>query len=201
MEKVIDIRPIKNELRKRAKEMRRSMSPERKCTLDRKIKNKLLNLWAVRDADEILCYVSTDIEVDTREFISELLLRGKRVAVPRCEGGNSEMNFYYINSLSELLPGSFGVLEPDPQTSTIVGKSQHSVCIVPAFMFDENGFRLGYGKGYYDRYLSRYEGSTVGVCYSENLQNELYHGKYDRAVDLVVTDRKIIRKDEDNATK
>ena len=90
MEKVIDIRPIKKKLRAEARAMRRSMSPEGKQTLDRKIKNKLLNLWAVREAQTVLCYVSTDIEVDTREFINALLQMGKRVAVPRCEGEKSE---------------------------------------------------------------------------------------------------------------
>ncbi len=198
MEKIIDIRPVKKELRKKAREMRRSMSPEKKNVLDRKIKNKLLNLWAIREAKTVLCYVSTEIEVDTRQFIAELINTGKKVAVPRCEGEKSEMNFYYINSLDELSDGSFGVLEPDPQKSIMVGNTKNSVCIVPAFMFDKKGYRLGYGKGYYDRYLSRYEGSTIGICYSENLQAELFHGKYDRAVDLVVTDREIIRKEDEN---
>ncbi len=196
MEKIIDIRPIKKELRAKARKMRSSMSPESKTILDRKIKNRLLNLWALREANAVLCYVSTPIEVDTRELISELLKIGKKVAVPRCEGEKSEMNFYYINSLDELSEGSFGVLEPNPQKSVMVGKTEGSICIVPAFMFDKNGYRLGYGKGYYDRYLSRYEGATIGICYSENLQTELFHGKYDRAVDLVVTDREIIRKED-----
>ncbi len=195
MEKVIDIRPIKKELRKKAREMRRSMSPESKRLLDRKIKNKLLNLWALREAATVLCYVSTEIEVDTRELITELLKMGKRVAVPRCEGGKSVMNFYYIDSLDELSPGSFDVLEPDPQKSLMAQKPENSVCIVPAFMFDRAGFRLGYGKGYYDRYLSNYEGTAIGICYSDNLQQELFKGKYDRAVDLVVTDREIVRKE------
>lgn len=198
MEKVIDIRPIKKKLRAEARAMRRSMSPEGKQTLDRKIKNKLLNLWAVREAQTVLCYVSTDIEVDTREFINALLQMGKRVAVPRCEGEKSEMNFYYIESLSELSPGSFGVDEPDPQKNVMVGKTEGSVCIVPAFMFDKKGYRLGYGKGYYDRYLSRYNGSAIGICYSANLQDELFHGKYDRAVDLVVTDKEILTIGKEN---
>ncbi len=198
MEKIIDIRPIKKKLRSQAREMRRSMSPEVKQTLDRKIKNKLLNLWAVREAETVLCYVSTEIEVDTREFIEALLQMGKRVAVPRCEGGESEMNFYYINSLSELSSGSFGVDEPDPQKHIMVGNTKNSVCVVPAFMFDKNGYRLGYGKGYYDRYLSRYSGGTIGICYEDNLQGELFHGKYDRAVDLVVTDKEIITIGKEN---
>lgn len=198
MEKIIDIRPIKKKLRAEARAMRRSMSPEQKNLLDRKIKNRLLNTWAVREAQLVLCYVSTEIEVDTRAFITALLQMGKRVAVPRCEGEKSEMNFYYISSLEELSPGSFGVDEPDPQRSIMVGNTQNSVCIVPAFMFDKKGYRLGYGKGYYDRYLSRYDGSTIGICYEANLQEELFYGKYDRAVDLVVTDREIISTGKDN---
>lgn len=192
MEKVIDIRPLKKKLRAEAREMRRAMSPDRKQSLDRKIKNKLLNLWSVREAKAVLCYVSTDIEVDTREFINALLAMGKRVAVPRCEGEKSNMNFYYINSLDELDVGSFGVDEPDPAKHIMVGDTKDCVCIVPAFMFDKQGFRLGYGKGYYDRYLSRYKGSTIGICYSENLVDELFHGKYDRTVDMIITEKDII---------
>ncbi len=192
MEKVIDIRPIKKKLRAEAREMRSSLSPERKSVLDRKIKNKLLNLFAVREVETVLCYVSTDIEVDTREFIEALFKMGKRVAVPRCEGEQSEMNFYYIDSLDSLSPGSFGVDEPDPSKCVMFADAVKSVCIVPAFMFDKQGYRLGYGKGYYDRYLSKYKGATIGICYSENLKEELFHGKYDRAVDLVVTDKDIL---------
>ncbi len=197
MEKVIDIRPIKKKLRAEARQMRRGMSPEGKQILDRKIKNRLLNMWAIRQVDTVLCYVSTDIEVDTREFITALLQMGKRVAVPRCEDGKTEMNFYYIDSLDSLSSGSFGVDEPDPQKCVMVGKTEGSVCIVPAFMFDKSGYRLGYGKGYYDRYLSGYKGSTIGICYDDNIVEELYHGKYDRTVGLVVTEKEIITVRED----
>lgn len=192
MENVIDIRPIKKKLRADARAMRRSMCPEKKLLLDRKIKNRLMNLWAVREAKTILCYVSTEIEVDTRELINALLQMGKCVAVPRCEGAAADMNFYYINSLDDLSPGSFGVDEPDPTRCLMVGNTADTVCIVPAFMFDRYGYRLGYGKGYYDRYLSRYKGSTIGICYDENMQDELFHGKYDRTVDMVVTEREIL---------
>ena len=197
MEKVIDIRPIKKKLRAQARTMRRSMSPEGKQTLDRKIKNRLLNMWALRQVDTVLCYVSTDIEVDTRELINALLQMGKRVAVPRCEDGKAEMNFYYIDSLDSLSAVSFGVDEPDPQKCVMVGKTEGTVCIVPAFMFDKSGYRLGYGKGYYDRYLSGYKGSTIGICYGDNIVDELYHGKYDRTVQLVVTEKEIITVRED----
>ena len=192
MEKVIDIRPIKKKMRAEAREMRRSLSPEKKITLDRKIKNKLLNLWAVRECNKFLCYVSTDIEVDTREFIEALLQMGKKVAVPRCEGERSNMNFYYINSLDELSPGSFGVDEPCPDKSESVIDFSKSICIVPALSYDRYGYRLGYGGGYYDRFLSKYSGYTIGVCYDNCINKKLIHGRYDRATNIVITDKQII---------
>ncbi|MGN1316628.1 MAG: 5-formyltetrahydrofolate cyclo-ligase [Acutalibacteraceae bacterium] len=193
MEKIIDIRPVKKQMRVDARNYRRSMDSVLKRSFDKKICNKLLNLWAVREADTFLCYVSTDIEVDTRTFINALLTNGKKVAVPRCEGGPSEMNFYYINSLDELASGSFGVMEPIPEKAKMLTDTENTVCIVPAFMFDKSGYRLGYGKGYYDRYLSHYKGSTIGICYSENIKDELFHGKYDRTVDMIVTERNILK--------
>lgn len=192
MEKVIDIRPIKKKMRAEAKESRLSMNPLTKSSYDKKICNKLLNLWAVRETETFLCYVSTDIEVDTKEFINSLLSSGKKVAVPRCEGGPSEMNFYYITSLDELSSGSFGVLEPESNKGKMLTETENTICIVPAFMFDKSGYRLGYGKGYYDRYLSKYKGSTIGICYSRNIKDELFHGKYDRTVDMIVTEKQII---------
>lgn len=196
MEKVIDIRPIKKKLRAEAKESRLSMDSFTKGSCDKKICNKLLNLWAVRETDTFLCYVSTEIEVDTKEFINTLLASGKKVAVPRCEGGPSEMNFYYINSLDELSSGSFGVLEPESNKEKMLTETENTICIVPAFMFDKSGYRLGYGKGYYDRYLSRYKGSTIGICYSHNIKDELFHGKYDRTVDMIVTEKQIFNTKE-----
>ncbi len=195
MEKLIDIRPIKKKMRAEARESRRSMDVAIKSSYDKKICNKLLNLWAVRETATVLCYVSTEIEVDTKEFINALLASGKKVAVPRCEGGPSEMNFYYINSLDELSSGSFGVLEPQPNKENMLIQTENTICIVPAFMFDKSGYRLGYGKGYYDRYLSRYKGSTIGICYSQNVKEELFHGKYDRTVDMIVTEKQIITVD------
>ncbi len=199
MEKVTDIRPIKKKLRAEAKEKRLSMDPFSKTSYDKKICNKLLNLWAVREARTVLCYVSTPIEVDTRNFIDALLSLGKKVAVPRCEGEKSNMNFYYIDSLNDLQVGSFGVLEPCSEDEKRVTDTYGAVCIVPAFMFDKSGYRLGYGKGYYDRYLSRYKGSTIGICYDENITDELFHGKFDRTVNMVLTEKRIITVNEKEA--
>ncbi len=179
-------------MRSSCKEMRRSMDKAIKANLDRKIQNKLLNLFLVREADVVLTYVSTDIEVKTLDFINALLEQGKTVAVPKCLNDKGDMDFFIIKSLNDLESGFYGVQEPDVQKSEKVAVTEKSVCIVPAFLFDEKGFRLGYGKGYYDRFLSTFQGKTIGICYDENIRDSLMHGKYDRPVGLIVTEKRIV---------
>ena len=192
MEKIVDIRPIKKQMRSSCKEARRSMDKTLKANLDKKIQNKLLNLFVVREADVVLTYVSTPIEVKTLDFITTLLEQGKKVAVPKCLNDKGDMDFFIINSLDDLEDGYFGVREPNPGTATKVTTTEKTVCIVPAFLFDEKGYRLGYGKGYYDRFLSKFGGKTVGICYEENIRDSLMHGKYDRPVTLIVTEKRIV---------
>jgi len=186
---VRDIRPIKSQLRDKYKQMRRDRSPEEKAEKDASIAARVFRLWQYRENDVLLTYVSTDIEVDTRRIIEQALADGKKVAVPRCVPGTRSMEFYYINGLEDLAPGAFGVLEPQPDPARLLTDFSHGICLVPAFSYDWNGFRLGYGKGYYDRFLSRFEGNMIGVCYSECIRPHLPHGRYDRAVELLVTDR------------
>ncbi len=184
-----DIRPLKSQLREKYKQMRRDLPPEVKAEKDRKIAERVFRLWQYRQNSILLTYVSTDIEVDTRSIICRALKDGKKVAVPRCVPGTRAMEFYYIDSMDDLEPGAFGVLEPRPDPAKLFTDFSQGICLVPAFSYDWNGFRLGYGKGYYDRFLSRFEGNMIGICYSECIRPSLPHGRYDRAVELLVTDR------------
>ena len=136
-------------------------------------------------------YVSTPIEVDTRALINHSLKSGKKVAVPRCVPGTREMEFYYINSLDELEKGTFNVDEPNPDKSKAATEFKKSICIVPALCFDKRGYRLGYGGGYYDRFLSKYNGYSIGICYNNCIVPKLIHGRFDRKPDIVVTDKRI----------
>lgn len=192
MEKIVDIRPIKKQMRSSCKEARRSMDIVQKANYDKKIQNKLLNLFMIREADIILAYVSTPIEVQTLDFIESLLNQGKKVAVPKCLNDKGDMDFFFINSLEDLEDGFFGVKEPNPETAEKALTTEKTVCVVPAFLFDKSGYRLGYGKGYYDRFLSKFQGKTVGICYEENIRDSLMHGKYDRPVTLIVTEKRIV---------
>ena len=190
-----DIREYKINLRNFYRSIRQKLSVQDKLSLDQKVFERVLRLNQYATAQLLLVYVSTAIEVDTKMLIEKALEDGKRVGVPRCVPGTREMEFYEIHSLDELEPGTFGVLEPNPNPEKLLPQDPGGLCIIPGLCFDNFGYRLGYGKGYYDRFLSGYTGVTVGICYSSCVRGSLIHGRFDRPVELLVTDRFIRRTD------
>ena len=106
---------------------------------------------------------------------------------PRCKG--KEMRFFRIADFSELKAGAFGI--PEPTGSEEPDNFSASLCIVPALSFDENGYRMGYGGGYYDRFLRGYDGISVGICYDDFL-GEIPREEHDLPVDILVTETKIL---------
>lgn len=183
-----NIREYKISLRQKYKAIRLNYTSERKEKLDFDIISRLVRTYQYKNADTILCYVSTPLEVDTHFLIKTALAEGKRVAVPKCNPESISMDFYFINSFDDLEKGTFGVLEP------ILDKCErftggNSICIVPGLSFDYAGYRLGYGKGYYDRFLTNYSQTTIGICYNDCVQQRLFHGRFDVPVDLLITEK------------
>ena len=169
----------KNELRKIYKYIRNNIK-------DRNIQNeiifnKVISLEKVKKADTILIYVSFNNEVDTLNIIKYFLGK-KKVAVPKVNG--NEMNFYYIDSFNDLSKGSFNILEPI--TTNKVTNFDNSICIVPGLCFDKENYRLGYGKGYYDKFLSNKNIYTIGLSYKETIIKKLPIDKYDIKLNKVI---------------
>lgn len=187
----IDIRPFKQRLREDTKRWRSSISAGEKERLDGRIFRRLTGLREYGNCRTVLTYVSKPIEVDTLSLIHAALAQGKRVAVPRCVEGSRKMEFYLIRSMEDLTPQSFGVLEPIRERCRLLTDFRGCFCVVPAFAYDRAGYRLGYGAGYYDRFLSRFPGPKVGLVYSHDIHGRLWHGRYDVPVDLVVTDTRL----------
>lgn len=196
-----DIRKHKTELRERYKLIRREMPVNLKKLRDEKIFSKLIGLDAYKAANTVLTYVSTDIEVDTIKFIKHALNDGKTVAVPRCVPNTRDMVFYVINSLRDLERGSFSVLEPILKKCRKLIDFKGAFCIVPALVYDRYGYRLGYGKGYYDRFLSAHPNMfLVGIGYCCCTVTELIHGRFDVAVDTLVTEKYVKKCGKENGT-
>ncbi|MBQ9879992.1 MAG: 5-formyltetrahydrofolate cyclo-ligase [Clostridia bacterium] len=193
-----DIRPYKNELRTKYRAYRRRISGGQKAHFDNRILHGLIESRMYREADTVLVYVSLPEEIDTFGIINKALEDGKRVAVPYCVPGTRILEFYFIDSADALSPGTFGVPEPDPLPERRFDGSPDGVlCIVPAFCFDREGYRLGYGKGYYDRFLSRADFETAGLCYDSCIEKSVPHGKYDRKVSYLITPKFILKTDNE----
>ena len=182
-----DLREYKKIMREVCMRERRQMNKQFKAELDNSICERLLMNTEYKQCDTILAYVSSDIEVNTRGIIKHALSDGKYVACPRCIPGTHEMEFYYIESMDDLSAGSYGILEPDPEVCEAAEDVDGALCLVPGLCFDRRGYRLGYGGGYYDRYLGSHDLVTVGLCYSYFMVRELLHGRYDARMKKVIT--------------
>ena len=189
----IDIRALKKSLRAECKEFRRLLPFGEKLQKDEEIFRRLTALPEYQQAKLVLTYVSTPIEVSTFRLISAALAAGKRVAAPRCAAGKIAMDFYEIHSMDDLEKATFSVLEPKLGRCPKIVDFTGSVCIIPGLAFDAEGYRLGYGKGYYDRFLNGYHGYNIGICYNGCMKSRLPHGRYDVGVDVLVTEKFVKR--------
>jgi len=136
-----------------------------------------------KDAKTVFCYVSAGSEVDTHDLIKEILPL-KRVVVPYCTDKCGNMIAVEIKSFDELKEGVFGI--PEPVNPKEFPKEEIDFAIVPAIAFDKDGYRLGYGKGYYDRFLSDIKPFKLGICKEELLAESLPHDEYDVKMDKVI---------------
>ena len=184
----INTREQKNALRTEFKLMREAIEPQRKHELDLALCEQIISLASFRFADTVLMYYPVKGEIDITPIATEALKRGKRVAFPVCEPESCTMIYRYVSSLDELRRGCYSIPEPTADAPIFEG-AVSALCIVPALAFDREGFRLGYGKGYYDRFLKTFEGKSLGAVYSDFLRDTLPRGYYDRAVDIIVTER------------
>lgn len=180
----------KKQLREQYKLIRNSICDKAKTQADSLIFNQFINSDLLSDFDVFLCYVSVNSEADTIQIINYLLKCKKKVAVPYCCG--SEMNFYEIDSIDDLIDGAYGIPTVDIGNHKKTEDFSNALCIVPALSFDLNGNRLGYGGGYYDRFLSKNNVRTLGIAYNKCLTNNLPFEEHDKTVDMILTDKGFI---------
>lgn len=185
-----DIREYKTKLRNEFKSIRHEFTYEDKLKKDMLIFNRIISSKVFEECTCVLTYVSTPIEVDTHMLIKYSLSQNKTVAVPRCISGTRDMKFYIIASMDDLESGSFSVLEPKVEICKEYTDFENAICIVPGLAFDVEGYRLGYGKGYYDRFLDKIGFiKKIGIEYCACTVSKLYRGKYDLPVDILITEK------------
>lgn len=186
---VSDVKAEKTELRTSIRKLRSRIDPEKKAEYDAEIQSRVLAHRSYFSSEIIFTYAAMDSEVDTFGIIHAAFANGKQVAVPKCSQGTNEMTFYIISSTDDLAPGYFGILEPKTDVCTPVTNYSAGLCVVPGLSFDAEGYRLGYGRGFYDRFLKQFGGVSIGLCYSSCVKWKLPRGAYDVPVDVIATER------------
>lgn len=183
----------KQRLREEHLAAREALSEQERSVLDDRITQKLLAISEYVEATTVLTYVSVSSEVSTRMFIECALRDGKTVAVPRCLPGHC-LEFVAIASLEQLVAAPFNLLEPAKELPAVTeDQKNNSICIVPALLVDTKGYRLGYGAGFYDRFLSTYPGKKICLAYQQSLsRTTLPHTAFDVAVDVVITESEVL---------
>ena len=140
-----------------------------------------------RDAETVFCFVGRQHEIDTTPLLRQILADGKRLCVPLCvEKGIMELR--QISAIEDLIPGSYGIQEP-PADALTVSVDDVDLSIIPCLTCDHGGRRLGFGGGYYDRFLGVYRSAAVLVCRERLIREELPVEPHDMPVPWVITER------------
>jgi 5-formyltetrahydrofolate cyclo-ligase len=193
----------KEQIRLRMKKERNSMTLEERLLLNPNIDYRLYQTIQYRACTKLFAYLSMGSEVDTWHIICKALKEHKSVFLPRVEG--TRMNFYQVFDLDNLVKSKFGIYEPPledinryelpiedlfPVNSSISETLQHNLMLLPGLAFDMEGNRIGYGAGYYDRYLAQYPEQhfyKIGIAYDLQLVNSCEAKDYDAKVHEILT--------------
>lgn len=168
---------MKKELRQAVLTQMKKLSGKEKKQADNWLTQRLLSSAAYQKAQVIATYLSMPHEVSTAAFIEQAQLDGKRVLVPKTYGQGRMIFVDYDES--RLQKSSFGLMEPTREEA--VDKTEIDLIHVPGVVFNSQGFRIGYGGGYYDRYLADYTGASISTVYAVQ-QAEFTPAQHDVAV-------------------
>lgn len=177
--------------REAIKQKQKGLSERYILDSNRKICKNILALKEFKNASIIFCFVGRADEIDTVPIFNQAWKDGKEVVVPKCIR-KGVMEAYKIDSFQDLEPGKFGILEPKA-ACTLVKPETIDFAIIPCMSCNLKGERLGYGGGYYDRYLENADFPTAVICRDALLLKEVATELHDLAMDIVVTESGIFR--------
>ena len=173
----------KKELRAMIRAQKRAMTEQEIESKSQRLTELFLATDAYRQAKTIYGYLPYNQEVRTEALLEQALRDGKRVAVPKCYG--DEMRFIYLDDLSKVEKGYCGI--PEPVDDEPVGDDPTALVLMPGLAFDEEGHRIGYGGGFYDKFLMQEpEHPTLALCYDFQMLPELHTEEFDIPVDRVI---------------
>ena len=180
----------KREFRIWMKQMRAAESKAERLLKNQRITEHVLHAKIYQQSKTVFCYCSSGDEIDTYPVLLDALAQGKRVCVPKTYG-HGIMQARMIECLAQLCPGKYGILEPE-DCCPIVEPAEIDLCIVPCLAADCRGYRLGYGGGYYDRFLPQTSAFKMLLCEQSHVFAEIPAEKHDIPCDILITERQVI---------
>ena len=192
----MDNEVLKRQLRKELIKERCALSPVQIAEKSAVIVDRLLRLDEYLDAHFVMVYLDCRSEVQTGDLVLRALADGKRVAVPVTDTANWSLTPSLITDFpGGLQPGPWGIPEPKPQVMRLLDPAILDIVIVPGVGFDKSGHRIGYGYGYYDRFLRRTGQKTIhiGLAFELQLRPNLYPGPHDVPVHYILTEERLRR--------
>lgn len=143
------------------------------------------DLWA--NANTIGITISNGFEWDTEAIIKEAWKQDKEIAVPKCDPKNKLMDFYVINSFEQLEVVYFNLKEPIPKETKKINKDSIDLLVVPGLVFNKQGFRIGFGGGFYDRFLTDFNNTTLSLIHPSQLVENIPVDQHDISVNYLLT--------------
>lgn len=179
---------LKQQLRNDIKSVRAKLAPQEVTELSTRVLSHLEKIPAFKAAKTVHSYVAWHKEVETYSLIDCLLQKGVKVVVPLVEPQRLTLRHIAIKSLSELGRGYLGIPEPSASCDNEVAIDEFDIVLVPGVAFDRAGNRLGYGGGYYDRFLMQVRKPKIGLAFDLQLVDRLPTRADDEPVDIIVTE-------------
>lgn len=185
---------MKQTLKQEITAKRKSLSKEEIKEKSNKIKDKLFSLDEFKNSKNIMFYISFNNEVDTHKIIKELL-KEKKIIVPYVTKKNPILQLSELKNFNELEPKNLGILEPKENFIREFSLKKLDLVIVPGLVFDKNGHRIGYGYGYYDRFLKKLDKDVkkIGVACEFQIVEKIPEERHDVPMDLIITEKRVLR--------
>ena len=190
-----DLRLAKRELRKRMLALRDALPADVRAAASRAILERLIEWEPYRAARRVALFASTRSEVDAGPIVADALAAGKEVCLPLSDVAARVLRFYPIASLAELVPGAYGIREPEPRGREPVDPATFDLVATPGAAFDPAGGRIGYGGGFYDQVLARLgaRDRAVALAFDAQVIQAVPAEPHDRRVGWIVTETRVVR--------
>lgn len=177
----------KDEIRSELRAKRRALTAEEQNVMSVKITEQLISLPCIMQAETVMIYMSAFKEPSTAEIAEYLKSSQKKIVVPISNTQDYTITPVYLSGA--LSAGAYGI--PEPTLCKPADIKAIDVALIPGIGFDLSGSRIGFGKGYYDRFLAEFTGLKIGICYDFQMLADIPTSEHDVKMDLIITEKRI----------